>query len=183
MAASSFIRCPTPQKHNRNIPDPDTGAALPAGGDYSTYYIGAKTGKKRLLIDKTTGQMYYTNNHYLSFWLVVPLGRSREVCVMRTIELNAFGWKHALDFYDALLAALGAPEWHGRSVNALADTMIWSDEINAVKPPYVVKVANLAGAPAAVREEVRVAKDWLETSRAEFRDSNGRDVDVRFELA
>ena len=31
--------------------------------------------------------------------------------VMRTIELDAAGWKSALDFYDVILAALGAPEW------------------------------------------------------------------------
>lgn len=53
-----------------------TGAALPPSTlGYKTYYISPKTGKKRLLIDNMNGQMYYPNNHYLSFWLVVPLGR------------------------------------------------------------------------------------------------------------
>lgn len=103
--------------------------------------------------------------------------------MVRTIALNAASWKSALDFYDALLVALGAPEWHGTSVDALADTMIWSDETNAVTPPYIVKIANMAGAPAEVQEEVGAAKDWLEKSRAEFRHRMGRDVDVSFELA
>lgn len=64
------------QRHvYRNIPDPSTGAALPtSNGGYLTYYIGPKTGKKRLLVDTGTGQMYYTNNHYLSFWLIMSLG-------------------------------------------------------------------------------------------------------------
>ena len=51
-----------------------TGAALPdSAAGYLTYYIGPKTGKKRLLIDRATGQMYYTNNHYLSFWAIFRL--------------------------------------------------------------------------------------------------------------
>ena len=57
-----------------NRPDKNTGAVLPpSASGYSTYYIGPKTGKQRLLIDKATGQMYYTNNHYLSFWPIFPL--------------------------------------------------------------------------------------------------------------
>jgi RNAse (barnase) inhibitor barstar len=40
------------------------------------------------------------------------------------IELDAKEWKTVHDFYDALLAALGAPEWHGDNVNALNDSII-----------------------------------------------------------
>lgn len=98
---------------------------------------------------------------------------------MRLIELDAAGRKTGLDFYDALLAALGAPEWHGRSV----DTMIWSDETNAVNPPYVVRIANMALVPAAVREEIGMVRDCLAESRQEFRARMGRDVEVSFELA
>lgn len=101
---------------------------------------------------------------------------------MRSIELDASGWKTVLDFYDDLLAALGAPDWHGRSINALADTMIWSDETNAVNPPYVVKIANAGMAPADVREELHVVQDWLTKSRQEFQMRTGRDVEVRFEV-
>ncbi|MBC9884143.1 barstar family protein, partial [Bradyrhizobium sp. INPA01-394B] len=39
------------------------------------------------------------------------------------------------DFYDALLAALGAPEGHGRNLNALIDSMVWAG-MNAVEAPY-----------------------------------------------
>jgi hypothetical protein len=60
----------------RNRPDPVTGAALPfSPGGYNAYDVGPKSGKKRLLVDRVTGQMYYTNNHYKSFWLVVPLDK------------------------------------------------------------------------------------------------------------
>ena len=44
---------------------------------------------------------------------------------MRRIELDAKSWMKILDFYQDLLKALGAPEWHGRNLNALIDSMIW----------------------------------------------------------
>lgn len=43
------------------------------------------------------------------------------------IELDASDWKTTSDFYDALLSALGAPDWHGRSGVALVDTMLHND--------------------------------------------------------
>ena len=61
---------------------------------------------------------------------------------MRTIRLNAENWKTVLDFYDALLAALGAPDWHGASIDAMIDSMIWGG-INDVDPPYTVQIQNL----------------------------------------
>jgi RNAse (barnase) inhibitor barstar len=48
---------------------------------------------------------------------------------MRIIKLDARQWKTPLDFYDALLSALEAPEWHGRSINALIDSL-WFGEIS-----------------------------------------------------
>jgi hypothetical protein len=61
---------------------------------------------------------------------------------MKIIELDASGWLSPLDFYDALLASLGAPEWHGRSIAALIDSIIVGD-INSVAPPYRVVVTGL----------------------------------------
>ncbi|WP_374652200.1 barstar family protein [Rhizorhabdus sp.] len=61
---------------------------------------------------------------------------------MKVIELDAGGWLTPLDFYDALLASLGAPERHGRNINALIDSMIVGD-INSVEAPYGVVVTGL----------------------------------------
>jgi len=55
------------------------------------------------------------------------------------IELDASQWKTGLDFYDALLTALGAPHWHGRSVDALIDSMVYRD-INTIESPYTIAV-------------------------------------------
>jgi hypothetical protein len=64
--------------HNyRNRPDPITDAALPSSVEgYRAYDIGPRSGTQRLLVDKGTRQMYYTNNHYKSFWVIVPETKS-----------------------------------------------------------------------------------------------------------
>lgn len=72
---------------------------------------------------------------------------------MRVIELDASSWSEILDFYNALLAELGAPDWHGRSVAALIDSMVYG-HINAVEAPYLVKVTGTARIPAAVKDEI-----------------------------
>ncbi|HYK80613.1 MAG TPA: barstar family protein [Micropepsaceae bacterium] len=93
---------------------------------------------------------------------------------MRVIELDACSWRTVLDFYNALLAALGAPDWHGRSVAALIDSMVYG-HINAVEAPYVVKVTGTARIPTAVKDEiVSVARIFAEHQKT--------DVKVEFQI-
>lgn len=61
---------------------------------------------------------------------------------MHIISLNAQNWKTASDFYDALLGRLGAPDWHGRNIAALVDSMIVGD-INQVESPLRVDVTGV----------------------------------------
>lgn len=56
---------------------------------------------------------------------------------MRTITLDANKWGVPGDFCDAIVAGLGAPDWHGRNLDALADS-ISGGQINAVEPPYAI---------------------------------------------
>jgi len=58
---------------------------------------------------------------------------------MRQIELDATGWMSADDFYHALLTALGAPDWHGRNIDALWDSVV-TGGINEVEPPFAITV-------------------------------------------
>jgi hypothetical protein len=101
---------------------------------------------------------------------------------MRIIELDAGKWTTPLDLYHALLAAIGAPEWHGHSVGALIDSMIWGG-INAVEPPYTVKVRNVSRLPKDVIDEIELVKSVLAEARAEFNQRNGHDVEVQLEIA
>lgn len=61
---------------------------------------------------------------------------------MHIISLDAQNWKTASDFYDALLDRLGAPDWHGRNIAALVDSMIVGD-INQVEFPLRVDVTGV----------------------------------------
>jgi RNAse (barnase) inhibitor barstar len=54
---------------------------------------------------------------------------------MDEIILDASGWKDNNDFYDNLLAAIAAPEWHGRNLDALSDS-IRGNDLNQRKLPY-----------------------------------------------
>ncbi len=79
-----------------------------------------------------------------------------ESAGMRIIKLDASGWKVPLDFYDALLGALGAPDWHGRSVDALVDSMLYGG-INAIEPPYRIWIVGTEAMPLSVRNELNSA--------------------------
>ena len=61
---------------------------------------------------------------------------------MRRIVIDAAGWQSSSDFYDALLPALGAPQWHGRNLDALLDSLT-AGEINAVEPPFIVEIQGI----------------------------------------
>lgn len=44
-------------------------------------------------------------------------------------------------FYDVLLSQVGAPEWHGYNLDALADSLI-TGSINSIEPPYRLMSVN-----------------------------------------
>ena len=100
---------------------------------------------------------------------------------MHIINLNASNWKTVMDFYDAVLAAVGAPKWHGVSPDALIDSMVFGG-INSVTPPYTIRISGTANLPTNVREELQVAKEALEEGRKDFRSLKGRDVQVGIEI-
>jgi hypothetical protein len=85
-----------------------------------------------------------------------------------------------LDFYRAVLPAVGAPEWHGESLNALIDSMIWGG-INAIDPPYTIKISGLRNVPKAVYEHVKLAKQAIAEARSEYCRRNNADVVVAIE--
>jgi hypothetical protein len=101
---------------------------------------------------------------------------------MRVINLDATNWRTVSDFYDALLSSVGAPQWHGKSPNALIDSMIWGG-INAVEPPYTVRVAGLAAAPKEVHDHVELVSGALVEGRIYRKRHNGDDVEASIVIA
>ena len=87
---------------------------------------------------------------------------------MQRLEIDASGWVTALDFYQAILDALGAPEWHGRNINVLIDSVIYGD-INAVEPPFRLEVAGISHSKSEALAELRDAFQALEEEGADYR--------------
>ena len=75
---------------------------------------------------------------------------------MRVIELHTDTWDTALDSVTALKVAIGAPHWHGASLGAFVDSVIWHDEINAMKAPYMIKIMGAAKAAVEAQEAIRL---------------------------
>jgi hypothetical protein len=92
---------------------------------------------------------------------------------MRIIELDAANWRTVLDFYDALLGALEAPEWHGHSIGALIDSMVYGG-INEVDPPYSIRVLHFGQLAGDIREEIEVLQRCLAEQTSPDTDSEVR---------
>ncbi len=101
---------------------------------------------------------------------------------MRTIELDAGNWRTVHEFYDALLAELGAPAWHGRSIDALIDSMVWGG-INSLAPPYRVLVSGVESIPREIRNEVELASRALNEAGLERQRRQAQKADVTFEIS
>ena len=69
---------------------------------------------------------------------------------MDEIRLDGRGWKTKEDFYHAFLAAVEAPDWHGRNLDALWDSIV-TGGINRRELPYriVIGGCNYMSAEAA----------------------------------
>src|SRR5262245_24474810 len=74
---------------------------------------------------------------------------------MQVVELHAENLVAALDFARALKKAIGAPDWHGESVDAFLDSMIYHDDINALKAPYTIRIVGAGKAKAEAQDAIR----------------------------
>ena len=93
---------------------------------------------------------------------------------MRLIELDARSWKNSDDFYDALLPEVGAPNWHGRNLNALEDSIFIGD-INAIEPPFEILITG-------TEELSSVMKQFLVDVRSVFTENAGK-ADARISFS
>jgi RNAse (barnase) inhibitor barstar len=100
---------------------------------------------------------------------------------MRIIKLDATSWRNMLDFYNALLASIGAPTWHGRNLSALQDSMIYGG-INAIDPPYTIRIFGAATLPQDVLGEIERTQRALADARGEFLETSGNDTKIYLEI-
>ena len=69
-----------------------------------------------------------------------------------------------MDFYDALLPQIGAPDWHGRNLNAVDDSLVYGG-INSKEPPFRFRIINASDLPSPVRGEVKGFVDMVTRAR------------------
>jgi hypothetical protein len=74
---------------------------------------------------------------------------------MQIVELHADDWVTAMDFANALKKAIGAPDWHGESVDVFLDSMIYHDDINALKSPYTIRISGANKAGMGAQDAIR----------------------------
>jgi RNAse (barnase) inhibitor barstar len=72
---------------------------------------------------------------------------------VESIDLDGTTWLRADDFYSAYFAAVGTPEWHGRNLDAVWDSLTGGD-INQRNLPYRVRIKGTSRMSAAARELV-----------------------------
>jgi RNAse (barnase) inhibitor barstar len=80
---------------------------------------------------------------------------------MRELILDGAEWKTRDDVYDSFFRAVGAPEWHGRNLDALRDS-IATGSINAVEVPYKLVIKNYDKIAPSARQ---MAGDFVDLVR------------------
>ena len=81
---------------------------------------------------------------------------------MTIIKLDATRWHSIWEFYNDLLEKIGAPAWHGKNINALLDSMVYSRNVNKIKPPIAIEIMNMDGCPSEVRDEIETLINAVE---------------------
>lgn len=107
--------------------------------------------------------------------------RKLDLAAIPMIELDASHWRNVLDFYGALKKALGSPEGHGSSPDAWVDSMIYGG-MNAVEPPYIVRIIGTADCPAGLLKEINLLADVIRDARAWKLQHYAKDVEVGFRI-
>ena len=101
---------------------------------------------------------------------------------MRIIEIDGSDWQSVKDFLTTLRAAIGAPDWHGWSVNAFIDSMIWGG-INQIEPPYEIRISGCECVPKEVTDHIDLLASALADARKWKLDNRGEDAEVSLRIA
>jgi RNAse (barnase) inhibitor barstar len=92
------------------------------------------------------------------------LGMASET---RRIVLDVTGCTTTAELNEAAAKVLGAPDWHGRNLDAWWDSLR-SDDINEVRAPYTIVIRGSRTVPADLAEYVRRFASLFDDARAEY---------------
>ena len=93
---------------------------------------------------------------------------------MLELIMDGAAWNGKDDVYDAFFKAVGAPDWHGRNLDALNDS-IANCEINKIEVPYRISILNFDLIGAGAR---KMAADFVDL----VRDIKTRGVPVEIDI-
>ena len=99
---------------------------------------------------------------------------------MRTIEMDASAYPTVREFCAALKAEIRAIPGHGNSIESFVDSMIWSNGMSELPPPYMIRVRGLR--PGPVTDFVKDLSNALGQARMEHRVRRELDVEVILQL-
>jgi RNAse (barnase) inhibitor barstar len=102
--------------------------------------------------------------------------------LVRIIELDGGSWRTQDDLYDALLPALGAPDWHGRNLDALIDSM-GTGSINEIEPPYLIKIKRSQAMPVELRDILRDLGRYVDERAKHHLDACGEERVIHLVLS
>ena len=94
---------------------------------------------------------------------------------MKVVQCDLVGCATDEDVFERVLAALKAPDWHGRNLDALWDS-IAGGGINELVPPFRLNVAGSGGLRNDLRDLVDKIGNLFSDARSD------RLVDVAFVL-
>ena len=94
---------------------------------------------------------------------------------VKVVHCDLAGCTTSQDVYERVLSVLDAPDWHGRNLDALWDSVAGGG-INGLVPPYRIEVDGFDGLPKDLR-------DLADRIGSVFRDARrDRDADVAFDV-
>jgi RNAse (barnase) inhibitor barstar len=87
---------------------------------------------------------------------------------VRVVHCDLAGCTTSQDVYERVLAALDAPDWHGRNLDALWDSVTAGD-INGLDPPYRIEVLGYRKLTEELRNLVEMIEKVFVDARSERR--------------
>ena len=85
---------------------------------------------------------------------------------MKRIFLDLTDCRTQAGINETLAAALGAPEWHGRNLDAWYDSIV-SDDMNAVRSPYVLVITGHGSLSPSLAKYVQKLASLFDDARKE----------------
>jgi RNAse (barnase) inhibitor barstar len=90
------------------------------------------------------------------------------------IELDGAAWRTVNDFYTSYLAAVGAPVWHGRNLDALWDSLT-AGGINQRSLPFRIRISGITRMSPEARE---IARRFEALVREAVQEGHGVGIDL-----